>query len=188
MLSHNLQHLSLSWNRWQIYYEGEFLWWMWQLMCDLINNLTDGDENWTLMGLYVANGRKIITKKGKTGKKKSAMFLISYSQISRSLTIELYCFSELIVTGNISFPRKKYLCVGITYSLGCFVFLSCFDSQRGEPIISAYRFSVRALSFTTIRWSLRQKKKKKHFIVYSVGSTPRSTYEAQPLVHLRPSL
>lgn len=33
--------------------QPEFLCWFWQLMCDLINNHTDGGENWTVMRRYV---------------------------------------------------------------------------------------------------------------------------------------
>lgn len=33
--------------------QAKFLWWFWQLMCDLINNHTDGGENWTVMRWYV---------------------------------------------------------------------------------------------------------------------------------------
>lgn len=43
--------------------QAEFLWWFWQLMCDLINKRTDGGENGTVMRWYVEMGKKIITLK-----------------------------------------------------------------------------------------------------------------------------
>lgn len=45
--------------------QPEFLCWFWQLMCDLINNHTDGGENGTVMRCYVGRKKKggIIIKK-----------------------------------------------------------------------------------------------------------------------------